>query len=96
MFGEEAEDAVSLEGDEAAISQEAVSDVDDGDQEEEAISVVEETYSVGADNEEDLQLEQNHGKDRDSLPFQIAKDLNPADDGQPASQEEEKVAAVSD
>ena len=54
MFGEEAEDAVSLEGDEAAISQEAVSDVDDGDQEEEAISVVEETYSVGADNEEDL------------------------------------------
>ena len=61
MFGEEAEDAVSLE---------AISDADA--ESEEAISVVEETYSVGgADNEEAaVNLDGGDGKaPRDSLPF---------------------------
>ena len=66
VFGEDAEDAVSLEGD--AMSAEAISE---DMVEDEAVSEVEETYTVGVDYE-------NKGRPaaRDSSPFSIAKDFN--------------------
>lgn len=76
VFGEDAEDAVSYEG-----------GFSDGDAVSEDIgvstSVVEETYSAGEEDE--------NGKVRDSLPFQIAKEFEEEKKEEVVPQDNKKV-----
>lgn len=76
VFGDDAEDAVSYEGDPSDEDNKAAYN----DEMAVSTSVVEETYSVGDDE---------NGKARDSLPFQIAKDLEEdKNDGQKQHQQQ--------